>query len=65
MVAFVSVQRAGVAIDVNGFPDSTVKPGGILVENFDIVPVDGVLSMLSVLYYRGRGDAQLSLALYS
>ncbi len=41
MAAFVSVQRTGVAVDFNGFPDST--PVGILVENFDIVPVDGVL----------------------
>ncbi len=50
MAAFVSVQRTGMAIDVNGFPDSMVEPVGILVKNFDIVPVDGVLSMLGVLY---------------
>ncbi len=36
----------------NSVLDSTDEPvGGVLVENFDIVPVDGVLSMLGVLYY--------------
>ena len=53
MAAFVSAQRAGVAIDVNGFPVSAVEPVRVLVENFDIVLVDSVFSMFGVLFYRG------------
>ena len=60
MSSLVLVQVAGVSVNINSFPHSSVVPVGVLIQNFDIVPVDGVFGRFDMLGHRGGGTTRSS-----
>ena len=57
MAALVSVEWAGMAVNVDGLPDSTAEIVRVLVQYLHIAPINAVLWLFGMLSHRGCGVA--------